>query len=105
MPDGLEHIPGQVSENMNRWRSDTLVIAQELVWLSKVLPAAAAGDFNPFDAQDTMARKYWHEQFVPMFKMMCNLNPTNCQVALNILLAQLSLAEEQLYTWAFQLGQ
>ena len=105
MPEGLEHLPGQVDASMNSWSNDSFAMAQELLWLSEVLPAAAAGNRDPFDAQDTLARRMWLEQALPMIQLLCNMDQTSCQIMVNAMLAALPLAEAQVYALVLQLGQ
>jgi hypothetical protein len=101
MPPGLEHLPGQVDASMRSATDDTFTMALELLWLAKVLPAAADEDLGPFLAQDTPARQMW-QQVLPMINFMCANDEGVCQYFVATLLEYLPLMEQQIYALAVQ---
>lgn len=102
MPPGLEHLPGQVDANMRSASTDGFTMAQELLWLAKVLPPAADEDLGPFLEQDTVARQLWQQQMLPLIKMICAFDADTCRAFLVSLLEFLPLMEQQVYALAVQ---
>jgi hypothetical protein len=103
MPQGLEHLPGEVSDSVNRYSSDIFTMGQELHWLAEVLPSVVLGNYNPYNSTGTETRRTLR-QILPMYQQMCMSDPFICQMVTNIF-GQLSpQIEQQIYTLALQLG-
>jgi hypothetical protein len=101
MPPGLEHIPGEVDREMRSTSENPYVGAQELLWLAEVLPAAASGDLEPFERQDSLWWQQW-KQIAPQLQMLCALNPDVCQAFFAVLRESLPRMEQVIYEQAMQ---
>jgi hypothetical protein len=103
MPEGLEHLPGEVSDSLNRYSSDILTMGQELNWLAEVLPSVVLGNYSPYNSTGTETRRRLR-QILPMYQQMCRYDPSICQMMTN-LFGQLSpQIEQQIFALALQLG-
>jgi hypothetical protein len=103
MPEGLEHLPGEVSDSLNRYSSDIFTMGQELNWLAEVLPSVVQGNYVPYNATGTETRQTLR-QFLTLYQQMCMFDPSICQMMTNIF-GQLSpQIERQIYTLALRLG-
>ena len=58
MPPGLASLPGQVDSALNSYRADNIAMGEEFLWLSRVLPAAAQGNFTPIPLARRLVRWY-----------------------------------------------
>lgn len=103
MPEGLANLPGQIDTNMRSYGSDMFTMGNELLWLAKVLPAAAQGNFTPYSTTGTDPRQMM-SQVQPIYQMLCQTDPTMCQMALSIVREMAPLIEQQIYALARQLG-
>jgi hypothetical protein len=104
MPQGLEHLPGQVDASMRGYGSDMLTMGQELLWLSQVLPPAVDGDYEPYNTTSTPNRQMI-AQAVPLYQMLCQMDPEVCQVMLGMMQQTLPELEQQIYALARQLSR
>jgi len=103
MPPGLEHLPGEVSDSLNRYSSDIFTMGQELNWLAEVLPSVAQGNYTPYNSTGTETRRTLR-QILPMYQQICMFDPSICQMMTNIF-GQLSpQIERQIYRLALQFG-
>ena len=103
MPEGLAHLPGQVDASMQSYGSDMFAMGQELLWLSEVLPAAAQGNYTPYNTPRTPARQM-ASQVLPIHQMLCQSDPSMCQMMLGMLHEMAPQIEQQVYAFARQLG-
>ena len=104
MPQGLEHLPGQVDASMQSYNADVFTMGQELLWLSRVLPPAAKGDYQPYLSTATPVRQAVL-QVLPVYQLLCGMDPGSCQVMQELFRQMASSLEQQIYTLARQLGQ
>lgn len=102
MPQGLAHLPGQVDQSMNNYGSNMFTMGQELLWLAKVLPSAAQGNYTPYNTPGTPTRKM-ASQVMPVYRMLCQMDPSICQLMLNLLNEMAPQIEQQIYILARQL--
>lgn len=103
MPEGLEDLPGQVDASMRSYGSDMFAMGQELLWLANVLPAAAQGNYTPYNTTGTDTRRMMH-QVLPMYQMLCQMDPSSCQIMLGVFREMTPQIEQQIYFLARQLG-
>ena len=103
MPEGLGHLPGQVDASMRSYGSDMFAMGQELLWLANVLPAAAQGNYTSYNMTGTATRRMMN-QVAPMYKMMCNMDPSICEMMLGMLREMAPQIEQQVYVLARRLG-
>jgi hypothetical protein len=79
MPQGLEHLPGQVDNALHSYGADTIAVGQEFLWLSEVLPSAARGNYTPYNTTGTPARQTVR-QIWPYYETYCRVDPQPCQL-------------------------
>ena len=103
MPEGLGHLPGQVDASMRSYGSEMFTMGQELIWLANVLPAAAQGDYTPYNTTGTDTRRMMY-QVLPMYQMLCQMDPSICQMMLGMFREMAPQIEQQVYVFARQLG-
>lgn len=103
MPEGLEHLPGQVDDSMRSYGTDMYMMGQELLWLAEVLPAAARGNYQPYNTPVTTTRQMAY-QVMPIYQMMCQMDPSLCQMVLAMLNDMTPQIEQQIYAMARQMG-
>lgn len=103
MPQGLEHLPGQVDNSMQSYGSDQFMMGQELLWLAEVLPAAAQGNYQPYNTPVTTSRQMAY-QVLPIYQMMCQMDPYPCQMMQAMLNDMAPEIEQQIYLLARQMG-
>lgn len=103
MPLGLEHLPGEVDQSMGSYGSDIYAMGQELIWLADVLPAAAQGYYDPYTTTGTQTRLMMRNM-LPMYQMLCSMDPSICQVMLDMLNQMVPQIEQQIYALARQAG-
>lgn len=103
MPPGLAHLPGQVDNSMQSYGSDMFTMGQELRWLANVLPAAAQGNYVPYNTTGTQTRRTMN-QVLPIYQMLCQMDPSICQMMLGMLGEMTPQVEQQIYLFARQLG-
>ena len=103
MPNGLAHLPGQVDDSMRSYGSDMLIMGQELLWLSRVLPPAAQGNTTPYNTTGTDSRQM-AAQVLPIYQMLCRMDPSICQMMRSMFLEMAPILEQQIYTFARQFG-
>ncbi len=103
MPEGLGHLPGQVDASMRSYGSDMFAMGQELLWLARVLPAAAQGDYTPYKTPGTTTRRMMY-QVLPIYQMLCSMDPSICQMMLGMLREMAPQIEQQVYVFARRLG-
>ena len=103
MPEGLAHLPGEVDASMGSYGSDMFTMGQELLWLANVLPAAAQGNYTPYNTPDTTTRRMLY-QVLPMYQMLCQMDPSICQMMLGMFREMAPQIEQQVYVLARQLG-
>jgi len=103
MPEGLEHLPGQVDNTLGSYGSDMFVMGQELLWLASVLPAAAQGNYTPYNTTGTETRRMMY-QVLPVYQMLCTMDPSMCQMMLGMFRQMAPQIEQQVYVFARQLG-
>ena len=102
MPEGLGHLPGEVDDSMHSYANDLYAMGQELIWLSRVLPAAAQGNYTPYNTTGTQTRMIF-KQVLPRYQMLCQINPFVCQNMLDTLYQMTPQLEQVIYTFARQL--
>ncbi len=102
MPEGLEHLPGQVDANLNSYSNDLLSMGMELLWLSKVLPAAASGNYNPYNKTPTITRQGMLEG-MQVIQYLCSMDPTLCQYMQQLIMESQPILEEYVMTLVKQL--
>ena len=103
MPEGLEHLPGQVDASMRSYGNDMFTMGQELLWLSQVLPPAAEEDYEPYNTTATQNRQMM-AQALPILQMLCQMDPRTCQLMQNMLAEIQPLLEQQIYDLARQVN-
>ena len=102
MPEGLEHLPGQVDASLNSYSNEAFSMGLELLWLADVLPAAASGNYEPYNTTPTMIRQLVLEQMQVM-QFLCQVEPGLCEYMQNLIMASQPALEEQVYLYARQL--
>lgn len=103
MPAGLAHLPGQVDDSMRSYGSDAFAMGQELLWLARVLPAAAQKNYTPYNTPGTNTRQMM-AQVLPIYQMLCQMDPSICQMMLGMIRDMAPQIEQQIYVLARQLG-
>jgi hypothetical protein len=103
MPEGLSHLPGEVDRSMRNYGSDMVTMGQELIWLANVLPAAAQGDYIPYNTTGTETRRMI-SQIQPIYQMLCQMDMSVCQMMLGMFREMAPQIEQQIYVFARQLG-
>ncbi len=103
MPEGLAELPGQVDTSMRSYGSDMFTMGQELLWLARVLPAAAQENYTPYNTTGTDTRRMM-PQVLPIYQMLCQMDPSICQMMLGMLREMAPQIEQQVYVFARQLG-
>ena len=103
MPEGLGHLPGEVDASMGSYGSDMFTMGQELLWLARVLPAAAQGDYTPYKTPGTTTRRMMY-QVLSIYQMLCSMDPSICQMMLGMLREMAPQIEQQVYVFARRLG-
>jgi len=99
MPEELSQLPGQVDQTLGAYAGNTIMMGQELLWLSRVLPAAAHGNTGPYHTTATPARRM-AIQVMPMLQMLCGMDPTACSALNGSLRAVLPHLERQVRAMA-----
>jgi hypothetical protein len=102
MPEGLEHLPGQVDASLNSYSNELFAMGTELLWLSRVLPAAASGDYTPYYTTGTIIRKGVLEE-MQIFQMLCNIDPNICTYMQELIMESKPILEEHVSMLAKQL--
>lgn len=103
MPEGLEDLPGEVDASMNSYSSDAVVMGQELLWLARVLPDAARGNYAPYNNSGTDTRQVML-RMEPIFQTLCQMDQTICQISLSVFSQMMPALEEQVYLLARRFG-
>jgi len=103
MPSELAHLPGQVDDSLRSYGSDMYSMGKELVWLSQVLPPAVQGNYTPYKTTGTEIRQM-AAQALPIYQMLCQMNPDTCRMMQSMFLEMTPMLEQQIYTFARQLG-
>lgn len=103
MPGELAHLPGKVDDSLRSYSSDMFSMGQEFLWLSRVLPPAAQGDYTPYNTPGTESRRM-AAQVMPILQMLCQMEPDMCQMMQSMWLEMSPVLEQQIYTLAIQLG-
>lgn len=103
MPEGLGHLPGQVDRSMISYGNDMFTMGQELLWLAEVLPYAAQGNYAPYNNPTTTNRQM-AAQVLPIYQMMCQMDPSVCQMMVAMLEELSPQIEQQILFLARQLG-
>jgi len=103
MPEGLDHLPGQVDHSLRAYAGNTIMMGQELLWLSRVLPAAAHGNTAPYNTTATPARRM-AMQVMPLLQMLCRMDPGVCATMDRSLRAVLPQLERQVRAMALAAG-
>ena len=98
MPAELAHLPGQVDRQMQSAGTEFVVMSQELLWLSQVLPAALKGDAGPYNQQGTIWRQTMLRDVMPQVALMCSLG--YCQLIQGMLGSVIPATEEQIFLLA-----
>jgi hypothetical protein len=97
MPAGLAHLPGQVDAAMG---SEGTAVGNEFLWLAQVLPAAATGDYGPYQNTATPMRR----QIIAYIQMISQMNPALVQMIVSAMQTQQSVIEAAIYNLVCQLG-
>lgn len=103
MPEGLEHLPGDVADSLNSYVSDVYAMGQELIWLANVLPSIAQGNYTPYNSTGTYTRQMLRQVW-PIYQHLCQIDPSSCQPLFNTLNQVSPQLELQIYSLALQLG-
>ena len=103
MPEGLEHLPGQVDQSLNSYSNGPFEIGQELLWLAQVLPPAAQGDYAPYNTTGTFNRRMMR-QVLPQFQLLCQMQPSACQMMMQMMSGQMPALENMIFNLARQAG-
>jgi hypothetical protein len=103
MPPELTHLPRQVDDSLRSYGSDIFSMGEELLWLSRVPPHAAHENYALHKSPSTDIRRK-AAQVVPFFQMLCKMDPGSCQMMQSIFLEMVPILEQQIYTYARQLG-
>ena len=97
MPRGLEHLPAKVDASM---QSNGVAVGEEFLWLSKVLPSAATGNWEPYKAEGTAPR----QQMIAWARMVQQMNPTLFQIVVAKAQQAEPLIEQAIYSLVRQLN-
>jgi hypothetical protein len=96
MPPGLESLPAQADAQMRSRANGLIMVGQELLWLSQVLPPAANGDYNLYNTTATPFRQQLIAQ-VPTYRIYAQYPG-----GLAMIQQQELLAENTIYNLAIQ---
>ncbi len=78
MPPGLQHVPEQVDRSMNHQAGGLYFVGENLLWLARVLPAAAGGDYSAYQRHEAFGRRMLYQNAM-LQKQLCQINPWQCQ--------------------------
>jgi hypothetical protein len=104
MPAELAHLPGQVDDSLQSYGSDAFAMGQELVWLARVLPPAAQGDYGPYNAAGTLSRQAM-AQVLPIYQVLCQMDSSTCELMVSMFRQVAPSIEEQIYNLALQVAR
>lgn len=93
VPTGLEHLPGQVDSGLRSFGADTAAMGAEFLWLSQVLPAAAQGNYTPYNTTGTPARQTMRQ----VWPVYCRLDPQLCQMVQVTISGTVPALEAEIY--------
>lgn len=103
MPEGLEHLPGQVDASIQSYGNDMFTMGQELLWLSQVLPPAAEGDYEPYKTTATATRQLM-AQILPIYQMLYQMDSSMYQMMQNMMQQMQPILEQHVYLLVRQLN-
>ena len=72
-------LPGEVTNSIQQGALDLYALGREMLWLSNVLPAAAAGNWRPYLETGTPSRQA-SRQAMPYLKLMISIDPQSAEV-------------------------
>ena len=103
LPEGLQHLPGEVDDSLRSYGSDMFAMGQEFLWLARVLPPAAQGNYGPYNRTGTDTRQTLRQVW-PIYQQMCFFDQSMCQILTNVLDQMSPHLEQQIYAMARNLG-
>lgn len=89
----------QIANSMTSGAVDVYIMGEELIWLSKVLPAAALGNWQPFNTTGTMQRQQ-ARQYLPFYRQMSQMDPAISAIFEQTMQQFAPLIEEQVVVYA-----
>ena len=103
MPEGLDHLTGQVDDSLRSYGSDMYTMGKELIWLGRVLPPAVQGNYTPYRTTGTEIRQM-AAQVLPVYQMLCQMDPAACRMMQSMFIEMAPILEQQIYTFARKSG-
>ena len=97
MPPDVVRIAQQVDNTM---RTNGIQVGQEFLWLAQVLPAAASGNWAPYQQEGTPAR----QQGIAQAQMIQQFNPFILQMMANSMQMAQPQIEQAIYALVCQLN-
>ncbi len=92
-----------VADGLQSGSLDMFTMGQELLWLAQVLPAAAEGDWKPFETTGTLSRQQIR-QYLPFLQQMLAQDPAMAVVVDQAMVQCGPMIEEQIVWLAMMTG-
>ena len=86
---------GAVADSINSRPADLVAMGQELLWLAKVLPSAARGDWGPYETTGTPMRQQIR-QVLPIYQQLMSMDPAMAQIVQGMMQQFEPVAEQQI---------
>ncbi len=86
---------GAVADSINSGSASLWALGQELLWLGKVLPSAARGDWRPYRTTGTSSRQQIR-QILPIYQQLMSMDPAMAQMVQGIMRQFQPIVEEQI---------
>lgn len=99
---GPAQFAGDVAQSIQSGSVDLYMMGKELIWLSKILPPAAAGNYGPFLNTGTLWRQQIR-QTIPIINMLLQIEPGTAQIMKDALTMVAPITERQIIMLAMML--